>query len=75
MQGIHGWDNFSRTNNNIIGSMNFILFDNIIINLESNIPYIYSPLDINMRLDGIIGENQKKIFKDSSRFLGIKNPQ
>ena len=55
--------------------MNFISFDNIIINLESNIPYIYSPLDINTRLDGIKGENQKKLFKDSSRFLGIKNPQ
>ncbi len=75
MQGIHGWNNFSRPINNIIGSMNFILFDNIIVNLESNIPYIYSPSNINTRLDGKKGENQRKLFKDSSRFLGINNPQ
>ncbi len=75
MKGIHSWNNFSRSINNINGSTNFILFENIIINLESNIQYLYSPLNIKTKLDGIICENQNKLFKDSSRFLGINNPQ
>lgn len=59
------------------GTNNYILQDDTIIDLDNNIPFLYSDYNELERknedtdITSIHYENVKKIYRDSSRFLSI----
>ena len=53
--------------------MNYFFHENMIYDLENNIPYIYTPYK-SLRDPNDMNFNRKNVYSDSSRSICIHNP-